>query len=228
MYGTTLVVGPAQQADTGTKRAVGERSRCSVGYGPSTFANVEKPSRCPPPPGAWRPVLLRGKPRLLHPLLVTGVKVWHLRAGSSFYPKSQFWAAARLLPRGAQVVLVIGEIDCREGLPGAVEALKVRGARGQGRLKGCGMGEAQGRSAPFRCSGLSVVCMWSGAIQQLSASSKPVAGNPAPSWPPPTAQLPHVAVAPQLPCSGPLVRFLGGRCCCVRRGLRGNPRATRL
>jgi hypothetical protein len=36
---------------------------------------------------AWRKVELRGQARLLTPLLVTGLKCWHLRVESVFYPK---------------------------------------------------------------------------------------------------------------------------------------------
>jgi hypothetical protein len=43
----------------------------------------------PPLPGAWREVSLRGEQRLLWPLLVTGCKVWHLRADGSFYTRAQ-------------------------------------------------------------------------------------------------------------------------------------------
>ncbi|GBG00012.1 hypothetical protein Rsub_12790 [Raphidocelis subcapitata] len=75
-------------------------------------------------PVAWRHVTLRGERRLLRPLLVTGVKAWHLRRGGSFYPARQFWATAAALPRGAEVVLVVGEIDAREGLLQALEGLK--------------------------------------------------------------------------------------------------------
>ncbi|KAF8068189.1 hypothetical protein HT031_001875 [Scenedesmus sp. PABB004] len=75
-------------------------------------------------PGAWRVITVAGAPRLLVPLLVTGLKAWHLRAGAAFYTAHQFWRAAEALPRGAQVVLVAGEIDCREGLAAAVEKLR--------------------------------------------------------------------------------------------------------
>jgi hypothetical protein len=71
--------------------------------------------------GAWRCVELRGEARLLRPLLVTGLKVWHLRPGGTFYPRAQFWHTLGLLPRGAQALLLLGEIDCREGLLLAVE-----------------------------------------------------------------------------------------------------------
>ncbi|KAL6749527.1 hypothetical protein V8C86DRAFT_2844258, partial [Haematococcus lacustris] len=73
---------------------------------------------------AWHWVTLRGHRRLLAPLLVTGCKIWHLRPASSFYPKAQFWASINALPRGAQLVLVLGEIDCREGLLLAVQKCK--------------------------------------------------------------------------------------------------------
>jgi len=52
--------------------------------------------------------------------LVTGLKCWHLRAESVFYPKRQFEAAVRTLPRNGDAMFLFGEIDCREGLPTAV------------------------------------------------------------------------------------------------------------
>lgn len=61
---------------------------------------------------------------MLYPLLVTGLKVWHLRPASTFYPKEQFWNAIKALPRGSQLVMMFGEIDCREGLLLAVQKLK--------------------------------------------------------------------------------------------------------
>jgi tetratricopeptide (TPR) repeat protein len=60
-------------------------------------------------------------PRLIVPRLVTGIKVWHLRPESNFYPKAQFWATMPHIPRGADVLFNIGEIDFREGIIGAVE-----------------------------------------------------------------------------------------------------------
>jgi len=36
---------------------------------------------------AWRTVTLRGEKRQLVPLLSTGLKAWHLREESVFYPK---------------------------------------------------------------------------------------------------------------------------------------------
>lgn len=40
---------------------------------------------------AWRTVTVKGTSHLLQPLLVTGMKVWHLRPESDFYPKVQFY-----------------------------------------------------------------------------------------------------------------------------------------
>ncbi|KAF6255223.1 hypothetical protein COO60DRAFT_1662566 [Scenedesmus sp. NREL 46B-D3] len=75
-------------------------------------------------PGAWRHVTLNNRRRRLHPLLITGAKVWHLRPDSWRCPRHQFWAALSQLPPGAEVVLLLGEIDCREGLLIAVEKMK--------------------------------------------------------------------------------------------------------
>eukprot|EP00878_Enallax_costatus_P021388 GHUV01022638.1.p1 GENE.GHUV01022638.1~~GHUV01022638.1.p1 ORF type:complete len:323 (+),score=102.04 GHUV01022638.1:87-971(+) len=74
--------------------------------------------------GAWRVINIAGKQRLLQPLLITGLKVWHLRSSSNFYTKHQFWNAIRSIPHGSDIVVVVGEIDCREGLLAAVEKLK--------------------------------------------------------------------------------------------------------
>ena len=58
---------------------------------------------------------------LLIPKLVTGVKQWHLRDNSNFYPKANFLNAIKSVPKGAEVVMMIGEIDCREGIFTAIE-----------------------------------------------------------------------------------------------------------
>eukprot|EP01139_Manchomonas_bermudensis_P005484 Amastigsp_a175212_10.p3 type:complete len:185 gc:universal Amastigsp_a175212_10:560-6(-) len=65
-----------------------------------------------------------GAPRLLVPRLVTGLKVWHLRPSSRFYPKANFANVVATLPRGATVVVCFGEIDCREGFIDAVAKLR--------------------------------------------------------------------------------------------------------
>ncbi|RLO02740.1 hypothetical protein DYB28_009427 [Aphanomyces astaci] len=86
---------------------------------------------------AWRSV----GAHVLVPALVTGLKhcttfdclydpLWtyngtlhtgHLRKTSTFYPKVHFFNVIKSIPRGATVVFVFGEIDCREGLLVAVE-----------------------------------------------------------------------------------------------------------
>jgi tetratricopeptide (TPR) repeat protein len=59
--------------------------------------------------------------RCIQPLLVTGLKAWHLREESEFYPKINFYNAMKCLPEGADVVMLFCEIDCREGILLAVE-----------------------------------------------------------------------------------------------------------
>ena len=70
---------------------------------------------------AWSVLHLAGCPRLVVPKLVTGVKHWHLRPESDFYPKFNFRQAVASIPDGSDVVAIIGEIDCREGILVAVE-----------------------------------------------------------------------------------------------------------
>jgi hypothetical protein len=54
------------------------------------------------------------------PKLATGVKCWHLRPESKFYPKQDFQNQLASVPLGSMVVFCVGEIDCREGLLAAV------------------------------------------------------------------------------------------------------------
>mmetsp|Transcript_9579 Transcript_9579/g.15917 ORF Transcript_9579/g.15917 Transcript_9579/m.15917 type:complete len:549 (+) Transcript_9579:1371-3017(+) len=61
------------------------------------------------------------EPRVLVPRLVTGVKQWHLRSASNFYPKEIFRRTMTSVPDGSEVMFLIGEIDCREGILVAVE-----------------------------------------------------------------------------------------------------------
>ena len=58
---------------------------------------------------------------MLRPLLTTGMKHYHLRAESDFYPKAQFANNLRSIPEGSDIMFVAGEIDCREGLLVALE-----------------------------------------------------------------------------------------------------------
>ena len=59
--------------------------------------------------------------KMLVPKLVTGLKHWHLRKDSTFYPKKNFFAVMNELPPKATIIMIFGEIDCREGLLLAVE-----------------------------------------------------------------------------------------------------------
>eukprot|EP01032_Pedospumella_encystans_P026298 gene26298-29707_t len=70
---------------------------------------------------AWSVLSVRGEARLLVPRLATGVKHWHLRAESDFYPRAHFQNMVASIPPGSEVILNIGEIDCREGILLAVE-----------------------------------------------------------------------------------------------------------
>eukprot|EP01041_Mallomonas_annulata_P001238 gene1238-2405_t len=70
---------------------------------------------------SWNTVEVRGRRRLLVPRLVTGLKHWHLRLESDFYPKANFHHVMASIPEGAEVIFIFGEIDCREGLLVAVE-----------------------------------------------------------------------------------------------------------
>lgn len=74
-------------------------------------------------PPAWQGLSLPAPfgHTMLVPALVTGLKVWHIREESSFYPKRNWEAVTAALPNGAPVIFNFGEIDCREGLLVAVE-----------------------------------------------------------------------------------------------------------
>ncbi|CAI5535938.1 unnamed protein product [Closterium sp. Naga37s-1] len=75
---------------------------------------------------AWRVVQLRGRPRLLCPVLITGLKAWHLRPESTFFPKASFHRAMQRVPKGSEVVVLFGEIDCREGILISVDRTKYK------------------------------------------------------------------------------------------------------
>jgi hypothetical protein len=70
---------------------------------------------------AWQIVSIHGTPTPLIPKLVTGLKCWHLRPESVFFPKNNFFNVVDSIPRGARVLFLFGEIDCREGIIRAVE-----------------------------------------------------------------------------------------------------------
>jgi tetratricopeptide (TPR) repeat protein len=70
-------------------------------------------------PCAWQRI--RGGSTLLQPLLVTGCKMWHLREEGNFFPKYNFEKAIQSVPNGSEIMFLLGEIDCREGLLVCVE-----------------------------------------------------------------------------------------------------------
>ena len=61
---------------------------------------------------------------LIHPVLSTGTKIWHLREEGVFYPKINFFNEISTIPDDATVVVLLGEIDCREGLHYCVQKCK--------------------------------------------------------------------------------------------------------
>ena len=70
---------------------------------------------------AWCEVRFRGQPHVLTPRLATGLQAFHLREGHAFLTVSNVEECFRSLPEGtAEALWVVGEIDCREGIPGAV------------------------------------------------------------------------------------------------------------
>lgn len=83
---------------------------------------------------AWHTVKYQDHEHILRPILVTGMKLWHIREESQFYPKINFWNGVRqsksnkinvqlicTVPPKSKVIFLFGEIDCREGLLLAVE-----------------------------------------------------------------------------------------------------------
>jgi hypothetical protein len=70
---------------------------------------------------AWRCLDVGGETWCLVPALATGVKAWHLRPDSDFYPRYNFLSVLDGIEDGATVLFVLCEIDCREGLVLAAE-----------------------------------------------------------------------------------------------------------
>ncbi|EFA78366.1 hypothetical protein PPL_09017 [Heterostelium album PN500] len=70
---------------------------------------------------SWSSITINGQPRLFHPLLTTGLKMWHLRPASKFFPKNNFYNVTTTAPKGSEIVFQFGEIDCREGIVVSVE-----------------------------------------------------------------------------------------------------------
>ncbi|KAK5575602.1 hypothetical protein RB653_006735 [Dictyostelium firmibasis] len=75
---------------------------------------------------AWTQITIQGEQRLFHPLLVTGLKMWHLRPSSKFYPKVNFYNVVPTAPPGSEIVFQFGEIDCREGIIVSVERCRYK------------------------------------------------------------------------------------------------------
>lgn len=67
-----------------------------------------------------------GHNRILRPMLVTGLKCWHMRPESRFYPKANLHNVLSRIPHGADVLFIFGEIDCREGLLVSVERCRYK------------------------------------------------------------------------------------------------------
>ena len=70
---------------------------------------------------AWHTITVKSQRRLLVPKLVTGLKCFHLRPESDFFPKYNFKCVVDTIPDGADVVFMFGEIDCRDGIIRGVE-----------------------------------------------------------------------------------------------------------
>ena len=86
------------------------------------FVYFASDSHCISP--SWRAIDYCGKPHVVHPILATGVKIWHIRKEGCFYPKFALLNALKDVPNGCPVIFNIGEIDCREGLLRAVDNCK--------------------------------------------------------------------------------------------------------
>ena len=55
------------------------------------------------------------------PILITGLKVWHLRQESQFYTKKCYETSIKQIESGMPCLFILGEIDCREGVRKAVD-----------------------------------------------------------------------------------------------------------
>ncbi|XP_078693360.1 uncharacterized protein LOC144923048 isoform X1 [Branchiostoma floridae x Branchiostoma belcheri] len=79
------------------------------------FVYLAGDSHCITP--AWRSVQYKGSTHVIHPLLSTGTKIWHMRPEAKFFTKENFYNVIKKAPRKSTVIFVFGEIDCREALP---------------------------------------------------------------------------------------------------------------
>ena len=72
-------------------------------------------------PLAWRRLTIESEEYMVVPVLITGIKVWHLRKDSQFYTKASFDKFTNTMENGSPCIFLMGEIDCREGIQSAVE-----------------------------------------------------------------------------------------------------------
>uniref|UniRef100_A0A7S3DFI8 Uncharacterized protein n=1 Tax=Palpitomonas bilix TaxID=652834 RepID=A0A7S3DFI8_9EUKA len=73
---------------------------------------------------AWRSIKVGEQPCLCFPRLATGVKIFHMSEHVRFYPKVNLENVIKNCPNGANLIVMFGEIDCREGLLRAVQVGK--------------------------------------------------------------------------------------------------------
>jgi len=69
---------------------------------------------------AWQTLWIApNQPRLVVPLVVTGLKAWHVQSNVRFFTRANLDVLLQRFPRSEKTILVsAGEIDCREGLGG--------------------------------------------------------------------------------------------------------------
>jgi len=66
---------------------------------------------------AWKKIKVKGEVRTIIPLIVTGLKAWHVKPETPFFTHSALLHALKSLPPSTKEVLfACGEIDCREGI----------------------------------------------------------------------------------------------------------------
>jgi tetratricopeptide (TPR) repeat protein len=70
---------------------------------------------------AWQCIKYKSEQRVITPVLVTGMKCWHLHEHSHHYPKVNFEHSIPTILSHSQVIFMFGEIDCREGILTAVD-----------------------------------------------------------------------------------------------------------
>jgi len=107
----------AQRAATATKDAGAAAGAEAQGDPRTVYVCGDSHSLCP----SWRTLQAGERTVRLASALVTGLKHWHMRPESSFYPRLNLFHVLDTIPRGAHVMFLFGEIDCREGILLSVE-----------------------------------------------------------------------------------------------------------